>query len=332
MGTFERNLAKKLLKMLKGRGTEGRILRKIDESKVNNLENEISNLQFNSILNKNTKQTVDNVLSLYCNEKFETQFFNKILNSKDNEASYLIRCLLRILVDKYSKDFLNEFPEYLQKKYLLINLQKVFNNTISGDFKNASDDFIHLLSYMKQKYNMDVNSVNDDGINELIIKCHGNLKYRICTIIDFTRYHFNYNSFDFFEKKEIEFEKRFDSFAMRVERYYLYLCLDFLIRLFDIDGIKIQRQIKYLKDNPSSFLENFCIEYEKKTGIKFNAFEGCVFSSSLVTNIFFDMMTALISSLYRIRVSNFSFNLKTIFTKFILSGEVGFLCHNSFIN
>jgi hypothetical protein len=147
---FEKVLVFRLVDIIEQKEPDIRIIENLDNSAVRELERKTKLLlQPMHQLNENTINAIDKVISLCHCEQFKIEIFNRIFILPQNESVYLIHCILRILIEEHSKEFLDALPVPVFVKYLLQKHNQEIVNLLNHESMTNVNIFNDVLEFIR---------------------------------------------------------------------------------------------------------------------------------------------------------------------------------------
>src|SRR5919202_295809 len=109
---FEKDLVSRLVNIIECSEPDIRIIKELDSNIAKQFETTIKSISNNNNnnLDENSIKILDEVIRICKSEQFKKEIFNRIFTSSQLESVYLIPCILRILVEEHSREFLDTLP------------------------------------------------------------------------------------------------------------------------------------------------------------------------------------------------------------------------------
>jgi hypothetical protein len=169
---------------------------------------------------------INKYLKFIIEEEFLKGLIFALFINNYNDSDYLIKCLLRICLEKFSLDYLREIPKGIFFKYLI----KINNNYIVEAISNDLEDFKIILntSLLKTKIISVEKSIN---FEEYLIVSKGKWFSQFKSILSYVISFLIKNIIKYieFENENIKFKYTFAKFSRTVEKYYLYYVIWYFV-------------------------------------------------------------------------------------------------------
>lgn len=315
LGGFEQALVARLLKIIETEAPDTRIIKKVKGNIAESFEFEIKSLENTHQLCESTIKIIDEVIWACQSEIFKEETFNQIFCSSSDESEYLIQCILRILIEEHSKDFLDKLPKEVLVKYLLRKHYPEIVNALGQDFGNSQAVFDSLVEFMKREFTNKIEDIDKFKSESIDGEWSKQLRVRIDTIINFVIEQLK-NNVNLMRDNNVILDAQFERLSRRVERYYYHECFIYLINLFDPTRNHFVRHMhKYLSENYPEQFANFFLVYNEKIGFTYDSYNRQFFSADILSDIFFGMII-IVSKFYPFKIPNFPLKLKSVIEKF----------------
>jgi hypothetical protein len=111
----------------------------------------------------NSIRIIDNILELCHDEKFKRQVFSRIFDSSESErdSKYLTDCVLRILVEEHSIDFLAKLPIQSFVRCVMDKYGQQITQALERDFENHKEIFDNLQKFMRELLLQEIGNVEN---------------------------------------------------------------------------------------------------------------------------------------------------------------------------
>lgn len=318
---FERILVRKLMEVIENECPDFRIIKKLNPSRAVSLSKDIIIILPSGKLaiNENSIEKIDKILELCHEECFKRLVFNSIFDShvsvKDSE--YLTDCILRILVEEHSMEFLDKLPLQSFIRGVVDKYGQQITLALEKDFENHIDVFNSLHRFMCEQLLPAVVDKNDNinNLREQIIGRNypNELDFKIEYVVNYLREQLKSSQHLIGmdeNSKKIILNSNFERLARRIERCFYHY--SFVVLIIHIDTFARDRLFSYLfnilKENQFS---NFASFYNDKVSPIYSKYRLRAFSPHTLSGIFLDILI-VISKFYSFSIPNFSTKLKSI--------------------
>jgi hypothetical protein len=152
---FEKILVKKLIGLIENECPDLRIIKSLNPSYAESLTNDVIILlpPVRLRINENSIEKIDKLLELYHGEDFKKLVFNHIFDShlSEKDSKYLTDCILRILVEEHSIDFLDKLPLQSFVRCVMDKYGQQITQELEKDFENHIQIFDNLHRFMREQ-------------------------------------------------------------------------------------------------------------------------------------------------------------------------------------
>lgn len=313
---FEKKLVTALIDIVHKKRPDFSLIEKLDKTLADLLRFEIVLLSGLG-LNNNSIRIIDDVLSLCHQEDFIKDVFNRIFNSSEEDSTYLTSCILRILVEKHSRDFLVGLPIHAFVRYVLNRYSQDIFPALNKDFENHQQIFDSLHQFAHEKLFPVMENVDRFKEQSTSGKYSNQLKINLEHVVNYLREQLKYNISTLVrENGKIVLNGNFENIARRTEKYFYHQCITYLIIRIDIFRKEMYSYLlKFLSENNPLQFNNFSSLYNDKVGLTYDNYSIKSFSADVLSKIFVNMLI-IISNFCPFDIPDFSTRLKSVMDNF----------------
>ena len=216
----------------------------------------------------NSINVIDRVISICHNEQFKKEIFNRIFTSPQSESAYLIQCILRILIEEHSKEFLDTLPAKVLVKYLLQKHNQEIVNLLYHEFENNRKILNYLLEFTRERFITETKELDNFKSEIINGRLSAQLRLGLQHVVNYVIEQLQYKNTVVLNDRKIVLNVNFEKFAKRVEKYYYHRCFIYLVNSFDATRRETtEYTYKVLSENYPTYLDKFFDMYNDKIGL-----------------------------------------------------------------
>lgn len=192
---FEKILVRALVRIIGNESLDFRIIYELDACCAVSLSNDIMQLSKKG-LDDNSMRIIDRILKLCHEERFKREMFYGIFNStvSAKDSIYLTDCLLRILVEEHSIDFLNKLPLMALIRYVLERYGQQIILALDRDFENHIKIFDNVHKFTREKLFPMMDDIENFRAQNMTGKYSIQLKPILEYVVNYLREQIKYNT------------------------------------------------------------------------------------------------------------------------------------------